>query len=79
MDVRLPPELEALVREKIASGHYRDEAEVVAAALQVLKARDEAKLAALLAAIDEGDADLEAGRFIDIDSEEEFDAFIAGL
>ena len=36
MDVRLTPELEDLVREKVETGLYRDESEVVAEALRLL-------------------------------------------
>lgn len=70
LNVNLPPELEALVREKIASGHYQSESEVVCDALRLMEARDEgyeARLAWLRqefqAGIDSGDAgelDMEA-------------------
>jgi antitoxin ParD1/3/4 len=77
MNLRLSPELEDLVREKVASGAYRDQEDVVAKALRLLDVTD--RRAALEAALDEGDADLREGRFIDIDTDEEFDAFIADL
>jgi putative addiction module CopG family antidote len=77
MNLRLSPELEGQVREKVASGAYRDQEDVVAKALRLLDVTD--RRAALEAALDEGDADLREGRFIDIDTDEEFDAFIADL
>jgi putative addiction module CopG family antidote len=77
MVVTLTPEFENLIREKVASGDYRDEGEVIQRALRLLDEQD--RRAALNAAIDEGEADLREGRFIDISSDEEFTAFIASL
>ena len=45
MSVWLPPKLEAFIREKVASGAYRDESEVVSKALELL-ARYEPEVAA---------------------------------
>jgi len=42
MNVRLSPQHEALIREKVASGGYRDEQEVIADALALLEQRDKA-------------------------------------
>lgn len=63
LNVNLTPELEALVREMIASGRYQSESEVVCDALRLMEARDEeykAKLEQLRrdvqAGIDSGDA-----------------------
>jgi putative addiction module CopG family antidote len=77
MVVTLPPELEDLIREMVASGDYRDEGEVISRAILLLEEQD--RRAALNAAIEEGEADLREGRFIDIDSDEEFTAFIDAL
>jgi len=76
MNVRLSPEHEALVRAKIASGNYRDEAEVIGEALDQ---REEYRRAALLAALEEGEADLREGRYIEIETKEELDALFAKL
>jgi antitoxin ParD1/3/4 len=58
-NVVLTDELDRFVLEKVESGRYEDASDVVRAALRILE-RDErqyeAKLAALRAAIDEGDA-----------------------
>jgi putative addiction module CopG family antidote len=70
MVVTLSPELEGLVREMVSSGSYRTEDEVVAHALKRL---------ALDAALDEGEADLREGRFTEISTDEELDAFFADL
>jgi putative addiction module CopG family antidote len=70
MVVNLSPELEDLVREMVSSGGYRTEDEVVAHALKRL---------ALDAALDQGEADLREGRFVEVSSDEELDALFADL
>ncbi len=58
-NVNLTNELDRFVLEKVESGRYENASEVVRAALRTLERdeqRYEAKLAALRAAIDEGDA-----------------------
>jgi antitoxin ParD1/3/4 len=64
-NVNLTPALESFVRAKLESGRYENASEVVRAGLRALE-RDEqqyeAKLTALRAAIDEGDASGVAGK-----------------
>ena len=58
-NVNLTDELDRFVLEKVQSGRYENASEVVRAALRTLGREEElheAKLAALRAAIDEGDA-----------------------
>jgi antitoxin ParD1/3/4 len=58
-NVNLTPELDRFVEEKLESGRYENASEVVRAALRTLEREEreyEVKLAALRAAIDEGDA-----------------------
>ena len=55
MTVALAPHYEEFIQSTIASGRYNNASEVVRAALRRLE-DDEARLAALRAAIDEGDA-----------------------
>lgn len=58
-NVNLTDELDRFVLEKVASGRYENASEVVRAALRTLEREEQqyqAKLAALRAAIDEGDA-----------------------
>ena len=58
-DVNLTNELESLVRAKVASGRYENASEVMRAALRALEREEEehqARLSALRAAIEEGDA-----------------------
>jgi putative addiction module CopG family antidote len=57
MSYVLPPELERLVKEELATGVYASEDEVLLEAMRALQDRDEA-----IAGIQEGLADLEAGR-----------------
>jgi antitoxin ParD1/3/4 len=58
-NVNLTDELESLVQAKVASGRYENASEVMRAALRALEREEEmhqAKLSALRAAIEEGDA-----------------------
>jgi len=58
-NVSLTDELDRFLLEKVESGRYENVSEVVRAALRILEREEqeyEAKLAALRAAIDEGDA-----------------------
>lgn len=58
-NVNLTDELDRFVLEKVATGRYENASEVVRAALRTLEREEQqyqAKLAALRAAIDEGDA-----------------------
>jgi antitoxin ParD1/3/4 len=58
-NVNLTEELDRFVIEKVASGRYENASEVVRTAIRTLEREErqyEAKLAALRAAIDEGDA-----------------------
>jgi len=54
MNVSLTPQLEALVREQVASGRYNNASEVVRDALRQLEVR-EAKLVRLRTLLQEGD------------------------
>lgn len=54
MKVTLTEELEALVREKVRSGRYADESDVVRDALRALELRDDCESPALEAALLEG-------------------------
>jgi antitoxin ParD1/3/4 len=58
-NVNLTPELDTFVLTRVESGRFENASEVVRAALRTLEREErvfEAKLAALRAAIDEGDA-----------------------
>jgi antitoxin ParD1/3/4 len=72
LNVSLPPELEARVRQRVESGMYGSASEVIREALRVFelyeKAR-EAKIEALRTDIAKGLADIEAGRVARLDIE----------
>src|SRR5512134_1336405 len=72
LNVSLPPELEARVRQRVESGMYGSASEVIREALRVFevyeKAR-EAKIEALRTDIAKGLADIEAGRVAPLDIE----------
>ena len=69
MNVNLTPQLEELVRAKVASGMYTSASEVVRASLRLLEER-EAQVEALRLALIEGEASGPSTPF-------DFDAFIA--
>lgn len=82
MNLTIPKSLEALVRDKVANGHYSTEEEVVADALRLMQARDEVDLikrARLKDAIDRGYEDVTTGRVIVLENEDQLDAFFADL
>jgi putative addiction module CopG family antidote len=58
MQISLTPELDQLVQQRIATGAYRSQEEVLQAALLALEAEEQT-----LAAIMEGHADYEQGRY----------------
>lgn len=61
-NVSLPPELEAYIDAKVASGEYAHASEVVRDGLRLLMQEEAEKLEWLRAAIAEGLADIDAGR-----------------
>jgi antitoxin ParD1/3/4 len=82
MDIAIPKSLEALVRRKVEEGHYATEAEVVADALRLMQVRDEVaamKRERLRDALARGYEDVAAGRVIEIETEDQLDAFFASL
>ena len=78
MKIDLTPALEEMVRNKVASGRYLDESEVVRDALRALERQDigdTEKRENLLRAINEGYADVEAGRTVELHSVQDIDAY----
>jgi len=70
LNVSLPMELEARVREHVASGLYGSASEVIREALRLFEAYhsvQQSSLAALKADIDQGIADVKAGRVSKMD------------
>ena len=73
LNVSLPPELEARVRQMVESGQYGSTSEVIREALRLFEAYENARsatLAALRTDISLGIADIDAGRVREIDPEE---------
>jgi antitoxin ParD1/3/4 len=73
MNVRLSPELEDLVREKVETGLCRDETEVIAEALRLLDRFDHSVAGGkerLREALRFGLEDIAEGRFTSIDDED---------
>ena len=62
MEVELTPAQQAFVKQGVARGDYRDTADAVASALRFWEER-ERRRTEIRAALDEGEADLEAGRY----------------
>jgi putative addiction module CopG family antidote len=58
MTISLPPELDRVLNEKLASGKYGSVEELLTAAFRALDEEEET-----IAAIAEGNADFEAGRY----------------
>ena len=72
INVSLPPELESRVRSHVESGLYGSASEVIREALRLFEAYHQvraASLASLKADIDQGVADIKAGRTREIDIE----------
>jgi len=74
MKIALTQDLEEFVNEIVKSGDYASPEAVIRAALLLLKAREE-RIEDLREEIQKGIDDIEQGRFITLDSDEEVDAF----
>jgi putative addiction module CopG family antidote len=82
MNVTILKSLEDLVRQKVEEGRYSTEAEVVADALRLMKARDEVaqiKRTRLQDLIDRGYEDVATGKVIRRENDDQIDAFFADL
>lgn len=72
-NVSLTDKLDAFVEERVRSGDYQNASEVIRTGLRLLKEREEeyaAKVAALNAAIQEGQDDFDRGDFIELEPDE---------
>ncbi|MDD4889664.1 MAG: type II toxin-antitoxin system ParD family antitoxin [Phycisphaerae bacterium] len=77
MNVSLTPELERLVKDRVATGLYNSASEVIRESLRLLEARDRMnrmQLEQLRAEVAKGIDDLDNGRYTDLD-----DAGLAAL
>ena len=66
MNVSLTPQLEALVNAKVKNGMYQTASEVIREGLRLLKERDEQQRR-LREGVLAGFAEIEQGRYIDVD------------
>ena len=82
MNFSLTPCLEQYVRDRAESGDYNNASEVVREAIRLLKRAEEQralKTEHLRAALREGDEALASGRFNDLTTDGELDAFFGEL
>lgn len=82
MHVSLTPRLAQMVHEKVESGLYNNASEVIREALRLMAARDEqerVKLVLLREALAEGEADIAAGRVVELADEAAVDDFFRDL
>lgn len=76
--IDIPEEQARFMRDAVATGRFRDESEVVRAALQLLEQEEEEyreNLETLRAEVQMGMDDIEAGRYTELNSREEIEAF----
>jgi antitoxin ParD1/3/4 len=69
MNVNLTPQLEEMVREKVASGRYNNASEVVREALRLLDDHERIRYDAFKAAVNKGLEELERGEIIPLTAE----------
>ncbi len=82
MNFSLTPSLEQYVRDLAESGDYNNSSEVVREAIRLLKRVEELRALRrerLRSAIGTGDGAIADGKFTDLNSDDELDAFFAGL
>lgn len=80
--LNLSEHFEGFIEAQVASGQYSNRDDVIQAGLRLLEKRERVKkerLEKLKALVNEGLADLDAGRFIQIKGEDELRAFIHAM
>lgn len=80
-NVNLTEHFEAFVQDRVASGHYQNASEVVREGLRLLEMRDEGvrlKLERLREAVRLGEAAIDDGAFVDIETGD-LDDWLSGL
>lgn len=63
MQVNLSPVDAGFISELVKNGFFQNEEEALSASLEIVREQYEAKRQGFLAALSEGDADIEAGRY----------------
>ena len=77
VNIALTPELEKAVAEKVRAGGYADESQFVCEILHETLARSDNETEWLKGEVQKGVDDIEAGRFVDIESREQFVAMVS--
>ncbi len=80
--IDIPEELARFIHDSVAAGRYPDENEVVRAALQLLEREEEdyrENLVELRAEVQKGIDAIEAGDYVELNSEEELSAYFEAL
>lgn len=80
--IDIPEELARFIHDSVAAGRYPDENEVVRAALHLLEREEEdyrENLVELRAEVQKGIDAIEAGDYIELNSEEELSAYFEAL
>ena len=70
--IEISDELAASIRARVESGRYGDANEVLRVSLQLLEERESEGLARLRAEVQKGLDDIEAGRYVELNTEEDF-------
>ena len=78
MAIELTPKLEEMVRRKVSQGGYASAEEVLEAALDALE-QDEVEAERLREQLEQGRADIEAGRFARVSSADQVGQFFDGV
>jgi len=82
LNVSLTPELEAFVHDKVASGRYTSASEVVRESLRLLEEREwirQRRVDELRVEIQKGIDDVEAGRVIELNNDDELKEFFEDI
>ena len=70
----LPPDLAQFVADQLAQGKYESASDVVCDAVRLLREREE-RLAALRIDVDRGVAQIAAGEFVELETDDDVDLF----
>lgn len=78
MEIELTSEQDAFVQHLVQTGRYQNPAAAIHNAIDLWVERERGRLE-LIEAIEEGESDIEAGEFIDLDSDEAIVAMMEGV
>jgi putative addiction module CopG family antidote len=78
MEIELTPEQDAFIQHLVETGRYQSPAAAIHRAMELWVERERTRLE-LIEAIEEGERSLEAGEFVDLDSDEAIAEMIEGV